>query len=272
MKLQTLNVAIIGCLLIFTASAAHAEVISFGDTSTYWPGWAAAPKAGQATNPDNTKDTIGTPNFTGGTATIINHLLTQLTFNRTTNSDNWTVLSAGDLFIDLGGNQSWDYVVDLTDWDDYGPTKNRAGTDNKDPAAGYYNLYAVTIPLGTSADKNMSPYMLSGLDGQNGWSGYNIRDNHPVALKNLPTSSVGSVYFSGWNTKNAQGKYLTSYTFDFGKGLDLGTSGDAIISWMPNCANDVVYEKVHYTVPEPTTLSLLGLGLPGLFFRRKKKA
>jgi hypothetical protein len=59
-----------------------------------------------------------------------------------------------------------------------------------------------------------------------------------------------------------------SATFTFNTG-NLDFSGDVGLHWTMQCGNDVVEGKVS-SVPEPTTLLLLGLGLIGITAIRKK--
>lgn len=254
---------LIGLLLVWGAlTPAAAETITFGDTQYFWPGW------GNGTGDDNF-DTIGTPNFSGGTAVIDNGYLKSVTFNYS----GWlNELEPGDLFLNLEADDDWDYVVYL---DASGERFNVDHKQQTNIGAGAYDMYAVDIALGPS-----TAYQMSGTDNQNYWTGYNIRGNHPVGVNaNALGADKGDVYFSGLTMTGA-------FTFDFtnqsaaSSGLALSGFDTMIIGFGPNCANDVVYETINWGgsppnahAPEPASMLLMGSGLIGLagYARKRRK-
>jgi hypothetical protein len=235
------------CLLflILMAPQVFGETINFYDTGAssviYWPGWAATGGTSKA-NYLNTHDYYTTPNILGGSATITNGYLTNVTFNvQNLNSTLWPVIKPADLFIDVNNDKYWDYVVNMIT-----PTY---GAGNQ----GLYDIHQyLTDPNG---------YIMSYIDG------YSVRDNHPIGVNYLSGAPDPiPVTFGGWQDG------LVSFSFGNQnyQGIPLVGSQFAI-GWTVNCANDVIYEELNHQVPEPGTLLLLGLGIISLAVMNRKK-
>ncbi len=275
MKTKKILSAVATLLLVLALTGiGYASSVNFSDTQNYWPSW------GNGT-PDDNKDVIGDPNITGGTAMFNNaDDLTRIYFDYTAPLTTWAMLAPGNLFINIltgASDTTWDYVVatmgtPVNDADGFDNTGNPTGL-----AAGNYSLYNISaLNIDARHGVNDPKYKLSGQDNKDAWAGYNIRDNHPIGIKDeFLTSPIKSVYFSGFpgemiDDGTPSPWERTSY-YDFGNGLALG-GHDIIIGWEMTCANDVVYEQIH-PAPEPATITLLGLGLIGLagFMRKMQK-
>jgi hypothetical protein len=240
MRMRKLRPSIWGCLTIalavaVLASQARASSISFGDAAKYWQGYANG-------TADDTRDTIGTPDLLGGTATFDDATghLTGVSIDYTGHfspvaSGNARVIP-GDLFLDVGSDGHWDYVVKLV-----------AGSQT--PVADYASISILDV----SAIVGPS-YRMSGSDNSGYWSGYGVRDRHPYAW-DAGGTPVGTGSLTGFDQLASGG------TLAFDLGIGLPVNGSLTIGFAPSCANDVLLETVSAPVPEPTGALIFGIGL-----------
>lgn len=225
--------AALAALSLLSAVDAGATPVAFGDTHRYWAGY-------QNGTGDDARDTIGTPDFLGGVADFgAAGLLTSIRFDYTgrftlTGSGNGRVIP-GDLFIDAGSDGDWDYVVKLV-----------SGAHT--PVASYASLSILDVSGEPAA------YLMSGSDNTGYWRGWGIRDRHPYAWDG-GGSAVGTGSLAPFDQSAAGG----SLFFSLGAGLDVGAN--VTIALAPNCANDVLREKISAPVPEPTAALVFGVGL-----------
>lgn len=236
----------LAAMLALGAVDARAITVSFGDSVRYWDGYANGTS-------DDTRDTIGTPDLRGGTATFddISRRLTSISITYTgrfslVSSGNGRVIP-GDLFLDLGGDGAWDYVMKLVD-------------GAQTPAASYDSLSILHV-----GGVDQSPaYLMTGSDNTGHWRGYGIRDRHPYAW-NGGGEEIGIGSLSGYDGL-ANGGTLT---FDLGAGIVVNDS--VRISFSPSCANDVLVGDVAAPVPEPTAALVFGVGLAAVTRAARKQ-
>jgi len=90
--------------------------------------------------------------------------------------------------------------------------------------------------------------------------GYYFRQNEAVGINT--TGAVAIDTTATWSVDPTSG----AITFSFNSGGRLGD--DFALSWAETCANDMIQGMVY--LPEPTALSLVGAGLIGLAFLRRR--
>ena len=238
LKMRTWN---LGCLTVVFAVAAlageaRATSVSFGDTTKYWQGYANG-------TADDTRDTIGTPDLLGGTATF-DDTTGRLTGVRIDYTGYFSLVASGnarvipgDLFLDAGSDGHWDFVVKLV-------------SGAQTPVANYASLSILDVSgIGSPT------YLHSGSDNSGYWSGYGIRDRHPYAWNGGGTP-VGTASLAG----------LQSARLGRNAGLRPGDrpagEREPDDRLRPELRERrAARETVSAPVPEPTAALIFGIGL-----------
>ena len=99
---------------------------------------------------------------------------------------------------------------------------------------------------------------------------------HPTSIKNGTEVGIGQLFYDANLRFNNMGQYLNDYHYVIEAAIPLsvfsGFSGMFDIHWTMNCANDaIVVDPILSSVPEPTTLGLLLLGLTSLLFSAPRR-
>jgi len=255
------NIAKRTCRTAFVLSAlslsgsGQAGIIEFGDSVIHWPGFPSP------TSSQNGKDVIGIPEIKGGWLDVDDegHIKT---INITHKDSGNRAPDLGDLFLDIGSDGDWDFVVDV------------------ETRSGYVGSQVSSAVLRSFIDGqfmigNTETYKSDYTHGGTHWGG-GYRYGHPVGLSQSrieQSTFVGNVDLTDGGFFNSE---LLPIIFDFEGNDWINIAGrDLTIGFGASCANDVIFEQVSHrsqrlfpaqdgNVPEPATGLLFGIGLIGL--------
>lgn len=166
----------------------------------------------------------------------------------------------GDIFFNFFGNPGYDVAVRITEADSVGST-------------GIGNLYLGDFsPSGNSYLNTLDVAYAAHESAANPWR---VDDNE---VGGLGVSLVGTVNFAYQNGLIANGDHnVYEFCIDL---TDLGLTGAGVagngfsVHWTQECGNDVFDWSVPgglIVVPEPASMTLLGLGLAGVALRYRRR-
>jgi len=247
-----LRIIITWVFVLFLCAPAWATPITFGDGSNYWPN--------HGNSSDNGKDVIGAPQLLGGSVELAGDFLNTVSIDyKSGNMSSWNSLAdlllPGDLFLDLGGDGGWDFIVG---------TSQVNYTNQPFDAP----LYAIT----GGVSYVLSDYYLNGVGGVGDY-----REGHPVSLNTGGSlfAPAGTVTFGGFS-KPATTSDVETMTWTFGDDIDVTDVNALTLGFTVRCANDVIFETVPFPedqgseVPIPGSLWLLGSGVLGMISLHRK--
>jgi hypothetical protein len=226
-KATLIMVSVLSLVVFGMGTAVASTITTFSDSAYYWAGW----ENGTA---DDTTDSIGGPEFSGGEYTISSSgNLTSMSFEYGVYNN---IIQSGDLFVDKNSDSVWDYVLSTTD----------------------QKIYDIQLGIW---DKTSTLYKTS--NEYFGTSDLNYRQDHAVKIDESSLTSIGSFQLDDYNSNTASPIVFSGFDLDLGP--------EFIFGFTMNCANDVIFETGTNPVPIPTSILLLGAGLTGLAGIRRRQ-
>ena len=155
-------------------------------------------------------------------------------------------------------------------WDPYGDALDGYKTDNASNGTKW--TYGIAVDDAYSSTGGSATfYQLSGannsdnlLNSEDFLKNGTYRNGQAVAVDEASADTVALTNSASWSVSSGK----ISFVFDAANTNLL--QGDLALHWAMLCGNDVIEGEVATSVPEPSTLALLGLGIFGLGFLRRR--